>query len=97
MLCAGQFRQRGLIRQHPQPGASRIAKCAPRWSPITDRAGRGGADPSELPLGDKPAAAVVRQTKDDGLAEIEDDIDPYDFIKAGDVVPVWPKGKRQRR
>lgn len=57
----------------------------------------GGIDPSELPSGYKPAAAVVRQIKVDGLAATEDDIDPYGCIMAGDVVPVWLKGKRQQR
>ena len=57
----------------------------------------GGIDPSELPSGYKRAGAVVRQIKDYGLAEIEDYIDPYGCIMAGDVVPVWQKGKRARR
>lgn len=57
----------------------------------------GGIDPSELPSGYKPADAVVRQIKDYGLADIEDYIDPYGCIMAGDVAPIWRQGKRTRR
>lgn len=57
----------------------------------------GGIDPSELPSGYKRADAVVQQIKDYGLAEIEDYIDPYGCIMAGDVAPVWRTGKKTRR
>jgi RNA-splicing ligase RtcB len=57
----------------------------------------GGIDVSELPSGYKRADAVVRQIKDYGLAEIEDYIDPYGCIMAGDVAPFWQTGKRTRR
>jgi tRNA-splicing ligase RtcB (3'-phosphate/5'-hydroxy nucleic acid ligase) len=56
----------------------------------------GGIDASELPSGYKRADAVVRQIKDFGLAEIEDYIDPYGCIMAGDVPPAWQKGKSRR-
>jgi tRNA-splicing ligase RtcB (3'-phosphate/5'-hydroxy nucleic acid ligase) len=57
----------------------------------------GGIDMSELPSGYKRADAVVRQIKDYGLAEIEDYIDPYGCIMAGDLPPFWQKGKRTWR
>ena len=57
----------------------------------------GGIDMSELPSGYKRADAVVRQIKDYGLAEIEDYIDPFGCIMAGDLPPFWQKGKRARR
>ncbi|MDZ4310888.1 MAG: RtcB family protein [Cypionkella sp.] len=57
----------------------------------------GGIDPSELPSSYKRADAVVRQIKDYGLAEIEDYIDPYGCLMAGDVAPFWRTGKRTRR
>ncbi|WP_208354407.1 RtcB family protein [Pseudaestuariivita rosea] len=57
----------------------------------------GGVDASELPSSYKKADAVVRQIKDYGLAEIEDYIDPYGCIMAGDVPPFWKNRKRGRR
>jgi RNA-splicing ligase RtcB len=57
----------------------------------------GGIDMSELPSGYKRADAVVRQIKDYGLAEIEDYIDPFGCIMAGDLPPFWHKQKRTRR
>jgi tRNA-splicing ligase RtcB len=57
----------------------------------------GAIDMSELPSGYKRAKAVVRQIKDYGLAEIEDYIDPFGCIMAGDQPPFWQKGKRTRR
>jgi RNA-splicing ligase RtcB len=57
----------------------------------------GGIDMSELPSGYKRADAVVRQIKDYGLAEIEDYIDPFGCIMAGDLPPFWQTGKRTRR
>jgi RNA-splicing ligase RtcB len=56
----------------------------------------GGIDPSELPSGYKRADPVVRQIKEFGLADIEDYIDPYGCIMAGDVVPFWHKAKVTR-
>jgi RNA-splicing ligase RtcB len=56
----------------------------------------GGIDASELPSGYKRAEAVVRQIKDYGLAEIEDYIDPYGCIMAGDVAPFWQRTKKIR-
>lgn len=56
----------------------------------------GGIDASELPSGYKRADAVVRQIGAYGLAEIEDYIDPFGCIMAGDVAPVW-REKRGRR
>ncbi|WP_425099649.1 RtcB family protein [Tropicibacter sp. S64] len=58
----------------------------------------GGVDASELPSSYKKADSVVRQIKAHGLAEIEDYIDPYGCIMAGDVPPFWKtrpnKGRR---
>lgn len=56
----------------------------------------GGVDASELPSSYKKADAVVAQIKDYGLAEIEDYIDPYGCIMAGDVPPFWAKKKKSR-
>ncbi len=56
----------------------------------------GGVDASELPSGYKNADAVVRQIKDYDLAEIEDYIDPYGCIMAGDIPPFWAKKKKRR-
>lgn len=57
----------------------------------------GKIDPSELPSGYKNADAVVRQIKKYDLAEIEDYIDPYGCIMAGDCPPPWLERKRNRR
>ena len=57
----------------------------------------GGVDASELPSSYKNADSVVAQIKAHDLAEIEDFIDPYGCIMAGDVPPFWlkrPKGRR---
>ena len=61
----------------------------------------GKIDPSELPSAYKNADAVVRQIKKYDLAEIEDYIDPYGCVMAGDMPPPWRnkkkrKGKRRR-
>ena len=57
----------------------------------------GGIDASELPSSYKSAASVVAQIKDYGLAEIEDYIDPYGCVMAGDVPPFWLNRKKGRR
>ncbi|WP_339690992.1 RtcB family protein [Celeribacter baekdonensis] len=57
----------------------------------------GGIDASELPSGYKDAASVVDQIKEYGLAEIEDYIDPYGCVMAGDVPPFWLTRKKGRR
>nr|WP_319383929.1 RtcB family protein [uncultured Roseibium sp.] len=54
-------------------------------------------DVSELPSGYKKADAVVAQIKKYGLAEIEDYIDPFGCIMAGDIEPFWKKKKGARR
>ncbi|MDJ0640938.1 MAG: RtcB family protein [Paracoccaceae bacterium] len=56
----------------------------------------GGVDASELPSSYKNADAVVQQIRDYDLAEIEDYIDPYGCIMAGDVPPFWAKKKKRR-
>ena len=56
----------------------------------------GGVDASELPSSYKPAATLVRQIDDHGLAEIVDRIEPYGCIMAGDIAPFWG-AKRVRR
>lgn len=55
----------------------------------------GGVDASELPSSYKNADAVVAQIKSYGLAEIEDYIDPYGCIMAGDIPPFWQKKKKR--
>ncbi|MGD9917400.1 MAG: RtcB family protein [Paenirhodobacter sp.] len=57
----------------------------------------GGIDASELPSGYKRAESVVAQIGAHGLAEIEDYIDPYGCIMAGDVPPFWLERKTGRR
>jgi RNA-splicing ligase RtcB len=59
----------------------------------------GPIDPSELPSSYKNADAVVSQISKYELAEIEDYIDPYGCIMAGDVPPPWlnRKGRKGRR
>jgi RNA-splicing ligase RtcB len=57
----------------------------------------GGVDASELPSSYKSAEAVVAQIKSYDLAEIEDYIDPYGCIMAGDVPPFWQKKRKGRR
>ncbi|MBO9402676.1 RtcB family protein [Shimia sp. R9_3] len=57
----------------------------------------GGIDASELPSSYKSAASVVEQIKDYGLAEIEDYIDPYGCVMAGDVPAFWLNRKKRRR
>ena len=57
----------------------------------------GGIDASELPSSYKKADTVVRQIKSYGLAEIEDYIDPFGCIMAGDVPPFWANKKKRGR
>ncbi len=56
----------------------------------------GGIDASELPSGYKKADTVVAQIKHYALAEIDDYIDPFGCIMAGDAPPFWQKGKTRR-
>lgn len=49
----------------------------------------GNIDASELPSGYKNAGNVVAQIKSFGLAEVEDYIDPYGSIMAGDIPAPW--------
>lgn len=56
----------------------------------------GGIDASELPSAYKKAGAVADQITSYGLAEIEDYIDPYGCIMAGDVPPFWLNRKKER-
>jgi RNA-splicing ligase RtcB len=57
----------------------------------------GGVDASELPSSYKDAAGVVSQIRSFDLAGIEDYIDPYGCIMAGDVPPVWLNRRKGRR
>jgi RNA-splicing ligase RtcB len=57
----------------------------------------GDVDASELPSSYKSADSVVAQIKSYDLAEIEDYIDPYGCIMAGDVPPFWKTKKKGRR
>lgn len=57
----------------------------------------GGIDASELPSSYKKAGSVIGQIKSYGLAEIEDYIDPYGCIMAGDVPPFWVSRNKRRR
>lgn len=52
-------------------------------------------DVSELPSGYKNADSVVAQIHKFGLAEIEDYIDPYGCIMAGDLQPFWKSRKKK--
>ena len=61
------------------------------------RVGAGGIDPSELPSSYKKAATVARQIESFGLAEIEDYIDTYGCVMAGEMAPVWARGRKPRR
>ncbi len=54
-------------------------------------------DVSELPSGYKNADSVVSQIDKFGLAEIEDYIDPYGCIMAGDIEPFWKNRKDKRK
>ncbi|MBY6160094.1 RtcB family protein [Mameliella alba] len=56
----------------------------------------GGVDASELPSSYKNADNVVAQIKSYDLAEIEDFIDPYGCIMAGDIPPFWVNRKKQK-
>jgi len=56
----------------------------------------GGVDASELPSSYKKAGSVVDQIRSYDLAEIEDYIDPYGCIMAGEVPPFWAKKKTRR-
>lgn len=57
----------------------------------------GGVDTSELPSSYKDADNVVAQIKSYDLAEIEDYIDPYGCIMAGDIPPFWANRKKGKR
>ncbi|MEM8797656.1 MAG: RtcB family protein [Pseudomonadota bacterium] len=50
-------------------------------------------DISELPSGYKNADSVVRQIDKFALADVEDYIDPYGCIMAGDIEPFWKTQK----
>ncbi|TYC52192.1 RtcB family protein [Rhodobacterales bacterium] len=54
-------------------------------------------DISELPSSYKKADSVVAQIEKYGLAEIDDYIDPFGCIMAGDMEPFWKKNKGKRR
>ncbi|MEM7527484.1 MAG: RtcB family protein [Pseudomonadota bacterium] len=56
----------------------------------------GRVDISELPSSYKRADAVVAQIERFGLAEIEDYLDPYGCIMAGDIPAPWQQ-KRKRK
>lgn len=56
----------------------------------------GKIDMSELPSGYKDAKAVVRQIEKYDLAEIEDYIDPYGCLMAGDIEPFWITRKKKK-
>jgi len=53
-------------------------------------------DASELPSSYKKADAVVAQIKKYDLARIEDYIDPYGCIMAGDIPPFWLNKKKRK-
>jgi len=57
----------------------------------------GAVDASQLPSSDKSATSVVAQIKAHDLAEIEDYIDPYGGIMAGDLPPFWKTKKTRAR
>lgn len=62
--------------------------------------------PSENPGADRPFGAAVelqdgrdggRQIEGFGLAGIEDYIDPYGCIMAGEMAPVWRRGRQRQQ
>jgi RNA-splicing ligase RtcB len=55
----------------------------------------GGIDVSELPSSYKDAGSVIAGIERHGLADIVDRIEPAACIMAGDVPPVWSKGRRR--
>ncbi len=57
----------------------------------------GGVDASELPSSYKNADSVTAQIRSYGLAEIEDYIDPFGCIMAGDLPPFWKTRKTRRK
>ena len=78
-------------------GLTAEAMLARETEGLDIRFGAGGIDPSELPSSYKKAATVARQIESFGLAEIEDYIDPYGCIMAGEMTPVWLRGRKPRR
>lgn len=56
----------------------------------------GKVDASELPSSYKPAATVQAQIAEFGLAEVEDWIDPYGCIMAGELPRFQRRGKGRR-
>lgn len=78
-------------------GLTAEAMLARETAGLDIRFGAGGIDPSELPSSYKKAATVVRQIESFGLAEIEDYIDPYGCIMAGEAPPLWRRGRKPRR
>ena len=57
----------------------------------------GEIDISELPSGYKSAENVVSQIESYGLADIDDYIDPYGCIMAGNIPPFWRMRKADKR
>lgn len=76
-------------------GMTAEAMLAQETAGLDIRFGAGAIDPSELPSSYKKAATVVRQIESFGLAEIEDYIDPYGCIMAGDAP--WHRSRKPRR
>ena len=82
-------------RRHAEKTAEQLFAEETQGLDIRFHAGR--IDVSELPSGYKRAESVVRAIKRYDLAEIEDYIDPYGCIMAGDVPPPWLKRRAAAR
>ncbi|MEM7509116.1 MAG: RtcB family protein [Pseudomonadota bacterium] len=83
-------RSEHMRRMGAETPAERLAR---ETEGIDARFFSGVPDASELPSAYKPAATVVRQIEQFGLAEVVDYVDPYGCIMAGD----WLKPFRERR
>lgn len=78
-------------------GLTPEAMLAQETAGLDIRFGGGAIDASELPSSYKKAATVVRQIESFGLAEIEDYIDPYGCIMAGEVPAFRGRGRGPMR
>ncbi len=80
----------------------RLGEVTPEQALAAETAGldirfpAGAVDASELPSSYKNAASVVRQIDQFGLAEIDDYIDPYGCMMAGDIPPFWMDKKKRK-
>ena len=93
---AGRNFSRGEHRRRME-GLTPEAMLAREAPGLDVRSWAGPVDASELPSSYKRAAEVVRQIESFGLATIEDYIDPYGCIMAGDQPAPWRTKVKGRR